>query len=182
MMRSSGLGHVSPEDRSPGPSPGANTKSRSVELRAEGIDSPIVAALFAALSNEIRSRYPNEDGNFFRLDAAEVVEGKGALVVAYSESKPIGCGAVRCIDEHTAEIKRLYVQPAARGYSVGYAILRGLESKARRLGAVRVVLETGKRQQAALDLYQRCGYERIPAFGEYVGSELSVCMPKAIGG
>jgi hypothetical protein len=42
------------------------------------------------------------------------------------------------------------------------------------------VLETGERQGEALALYGRAGFSRIPAFGEYVGSPLSVCMAKTL--
>jgi ribosomal protein S18 acetylase RimI-like enzyme len=48
------------------------------------------------------------------------------------------------------------------------------------LGADRIVLETGERQAAALGLYESAGYVRIEAFGEYVGSPLSVCMAKLL--
>jgi ribosomal protein S18 acetylase RimI-like enzyme len=40
------------------------------------------------------------------------------------------------------------------------------------------VLETGERQPEALALYTRAGFVRIPLFGEYIGSPLSVCLAK----
>jgi hypothetical protein len=40
------------------------------------------------------------------------------------------------------------------------------------------VLETGERQAEALALYSRAGFARIPPFGAYLGSPLSVCMGK----
>jgi len=59
-------------------------------------------------------------------------------------------------------------------------VLRALEDEARRLEVGRIVLETGERQIEALALYRSSGFVRIPAFGEYVGSPLSVCMEKRI--
>jgi putative acetyltransferase len=79
----------------------------------------------------------------------------------------------------TAEIKRMYVTPDARGRGVGRAILMALEAESRRLNIRRIVLETGERQPEALALYTKAGYDRIPLFGEYIGSRLSVCMAKA---
>jgi putative acetyltransferase len=57
-------------------------------------------------------------------------------------------------------------------------VLEALEAEARALGIARLVLETGTRQGEALALYRRTGFSRIPPFGEYVGSPLSVCMAK----
>ncbi len=74
----------------------------------------------------------------------------------------------------------MYVVPAARGARVGAAILDALEGEARALGVGRLVLETGERQPEALALYRRAGFVAIPRFGEYVGSELSLCMAKAL--
>ena len=80
--------------------------------------------------------------------------------------------------DRTAEIKRMYVDPAVRGRKVGLALLDALEARAGALGVTRFVLETGDRQHEAIGLYERAGYARIPPFGDYVDSPLSVCMGK----
>jgi ribosomal protein S18 acetylase RimI-like enzyme len=62
-------------------------------------------------------------------------------------------------------------------------VLQELEDIARRLGATRIVLETGPRQPEALALYRRAGFAEIPLFGDYLHSphpELSVCMAKSL--
>jgi GNAT superfamily N-acetyltransferase len=112
------------------------------------------------------------------LNPGEVAEGCGAFLIAYCNGKPIGCGAVRKLDSDTAEIKRMYVAPEARGGGIGKRILLALEEETRRLGVRRLVLETGERQHEAMALYARFGFARIPAFGEYVDSPLSVCLGK----
>jgi GNAT superfamily N-acetyltransferase len=94
------------------------------------------------------------------------------------DGAPLGCGAVRRLDQATAELKRMFVAPGIRGQGVGRALLRALEDEARGLGARRLVLETGIRQRAALALYRKTGFAVIPAFGEYVDSPTSVCMGK----
>lgn len=92
----------------------------------------------------------------------------------------MGCGALRRVDKDTAEIKRMYVDPHARGLGIGRALLIALEAEARQLQARNLVLETGKRQREALGLYESAGFARIPAYGEYVGCPLSICMGKQI--
>jgi N-acetylglutamate synthase-like GNAT family acetyltransferase len=154
----------------------------AVDLRREEITSPVAAGLIAALNAELSERYREEGANHFRLDAAEVAEGRGAFVVARIGGEPGGCGALRRIDAASGEIKRMYVAPSLRGRGVGARLLAALEAEARRLGLSRIVLETGTRQPEALGLYRRAGYVEIPPFGEYVGSPLSVCMEKRLAG
>jgi GNAT superfamily N-acetyltransferase len=151
-----------------------------IVIRREPIDSPAAAELIRALNDELLRRYPEPGATHFRLEAEEVREGQGAFFVVYSGAEPIGCGAVRIVGPASAEIKRMYVQPAHRGRGVGTALLRALESEARLLGAARVVLETGERQRESLALYRRAGYAEIPRFGEYVNSPLSLCMGKEL--
>jgi ribosomal protein S18 acetylase RimI-like enzyme len=59
-------------------------------------------------------------------------------------------------------------------------LLQALEREGRRLGVERIVLETGIRQEAAIALYRGMGYNQIPAWGEYVGSPVAVCMGKLL--
>ena len=151
-----------------------------VDIRPEAITSAVAGELIAALNAELSTMYPEEGANHFRLDAGEVGAGRGAFLVGRVDGAPAGCGAVRRIDAETGEIKRMYVAPAFRGRGIGGRLLAALEAEARRLWIARVVLETGPRQLEALGLYRGAGYVVIPAFGEYVGSPLSVCMEKRL--
>ena len=153
---------------------------RSLAVRRESIESRDAYELIMALNAELAHRYPEPGANHFRLDADEVLPGRGAFVIARSERTPVGCGAIRRMDAATAEIKRMYVVPKHRGLGVGHAILQKLETVARELGVTRIVLETGERQPESVLLYQRFGFVRIPLFGEYVSSPLSVCMEKTL--
>lgn len=151
-----------------------------LDLRREEIGSRAASDLIDALNEELSRRYPEEGANHFRLDPEEVAGGRGAFLVAYAGGVPVACGSIRRLDADTAEIKRMYVAPGARGRGVGRRILAALEAEARRLGVGRIVLETGERQPEALTLYERAGFVPTPAFGEYAGSPLSVCMEKEI--
>ena len=134
--------------------------------------------LILALNAELSSRYPEDGACHFRLDADEVAEGRGAFLVAYQGEKAIGCGAVRRTEEGTGELKRMYVCLEERCRGVGRAILDALEVEAKKLRIHKLLLETGIRNPEAIALYERAGFSRIPAFGEYVGSPISVCMAK----
>jgi len=147
------------------------------------LSSPEVVALIALLDAELSERYPEPGANHFRLDGDDVGAGRGALLIARWGDEVVGCGAVRVLDPGTAEIKRMFTLPEARGRGVGRALLVGLERAARELGVTRLVLETGTRQHEALGLYQSHGFRVIPLFGEYLDSpDTSVCMAKNLDG
>ena len=151
-----------------------------ISVRRGSIGSPAVQALISALNAEIAKRYPEENANFFRLDAGEIAPGHGAFLVATVDGEVVGCGAVRSLDDADAEIKRMYVMPSFRGRGIGRALLGALEGEARSLGATRLVLETGERMPEAVAFYERAGFTVIPPFDEYVGARLSLCMGKEL--
>ena len=157
---------------------------RDSDLRVDraSIESTEALALISALNAELSAAYADVAGaNHFRLDIDEVAPGNGAYLIAWRGGTAIGCGAVRRIDESTAEIKRMYVIPSERSSGVGRQIVASLEREARALGADQLVLETGTRQAAAIALYERLGFERIPPYGEYVASAAtSICMAKPL--
>lgn len=153
------------------------------ELRLGDPDQPAVVQLLHALDEELRGRYDEPVGDFvLKLDPGEVAPGHGAFVVVWENEKAVGCGAVRLVDDETAELKRIYVAPGCRRRGLAGEMLRFLEDRARGLGAIRVVLETVADPPASIALYRAAGYEEIPKFGPYVESEVSFCMGKFIDG
>jgi putative acetyltransferase len=150
----------------------------TIETRRESVSSDVASALIAALNSELLARYPEEGARHFQLDAEEVIEGRGAFLVAYTPERAVGCGALRRREADIAELKRMYVVPSARGRGVAGIIVRALEREAHALGVIRLVLEAGERQPEALALYRRAGFTVVPRFGEYADSPLSLCMAK----
>ena len=139
------------------------------------------ARLIAALNAELGAAFPEPGANHFSLHAEQVEAGNGAFLVAYLEDRAVGCGAVRRLDEGTAELKRMYVDPSVRGRGIGRALVEALEREARLLGVTNVVLETGTRLGPAINLYETMGYARIPLFGEYLSSpDTSLCFGKRV--
>src|SRR3954447_22278519 len=78
------------------------------------------------------------------VDAAELTPPAGLLLVARLRAEPVACGALRLAPGAPAEIKRLWVAPAARGRGVGRRVLTELEWHARRNGADVVQLDTNR--------------------------------------
>jgi putative acetyltransferase len=102
------------------------------------------------------------------------------VIVAYENETAVGCGAVKEFDAEAMEIKRMYVDPAYRGKGIATTILSALEKWAAELSYKKCVLETGKRQEDAVQLYLKNGYHIIDNYGQYKGIENSLCFSKPI--
>ncbi|GAB7045720.1 GNAT family N-acetyltransferase [Catenuloplanes indicus] len=108
-------------------------------------------------------------------------ENVDAFVVARDAAgTAVGCGALRVLEDGTAEVKRMYVAPEARGTGTSTAILRALEDRARDRGVTTVQMATTVRQPDAVRFYEREGYRRIESFGPYPVHPLGVYLTREI--
>ncbi|SDM84839.1 Acetyltransferase (GNAT) family protein [Geodermatophilus siccatus] len=136
-----------------------------VRLVPAAWDDPDVQRLTAAQQAELRARYEGGQEPGTPPSAADVAV---VLVARDAGGEAVGCGALRPLGDDVAEIKRMYVLPAARGRGLSKLVLAGLEAAARDRGWTTLRLETGPRQPEAVALYEGAGYRPIPAFGPYV--------------
>lgn len=104
---------------------------------------------------------------------------KHALVY-YENDIPVGCGAFREKESDKTEIKRMYVHPDHRKKGIASAILKELEIWAKEVGYTYTILETGKNQPEAINLYQKLNYTIIPNYPPYEKMDNSVCMKKTL--
>ncbi|WP_425043907.1 GNAT family N-acetyltransferase [Primorskyibacter sp. S87] len=82
----------------------------------------------------------------------------GAIRLARKDGNPVGCGMFRTLEPGTAEIKRVFVNEAARGTGAGFAIMTNLINQCRADGFNRILLDTGSELVAAQRLYQSMGF------------------------
>ena len=160
-----------------GASASASTDA-AVEVRPLAPTDPRARRLVGKLDRLQLSLYPAESNH---LDPIETLAGDDVtFLAAFVAGEMVGCGAVKRMHGRYGEIKRMYVEPCARGRGVGKALIEALESTLLRCGIRLVRLETGVRQPEALFLYERCGYVRIPPFGDYPDDPLSVFFEKRL--
>ena len=148
------------------------------------ITHPDAQALIEAVQAEYVVRYGGQDES--PIDPADFEDPLGQFFVAYLGSAPVATGAWRRSSVKalgagvTAEVKRMYVVPTAQRRGVARRVLAHLEATAARAGIEALVLETGMKQPEAIALYTSSGYEPIPGFGYYCGSELSRCFGRRL--
>jgi len=102
------------------------------------------------------------------------------FLVGVIDGVAVACGAVQYHGDGLGEVKRMYVLPDLRGRGLSREILVALEETAVANGLHTLRLETAAYLPAAIHLYTSHGYHEIPAFGQYVGHETSVCYEKKL--
>jgi GNAT superfamily N-acetyltransferase len=131
--------------------------------------------LVVYLDQELRQRDGEEHVFYAQFNKIDKIRH---VVVAYLGDTPLGCGALKEYAPEVAEIKRMFVPEAYRRQGIARRVLSELERWAKELGYTACILETGKKQPEAIDLYQSMAYKTMPNYGQYSGVENSVCMKK----
>ncbi len=137
-------------------------KEATYNLHLEGlkqtesfIDDPKAREQLDQDLKRIREEYIDNDGEFF---------------VAIINDKLVGMGALRKVDEATAEIKRMRVKHELQGKGIGSLILDKLIEKAKELGYKKLFLDTSTKQIVAQKLYESRGFKESKR-GEIYGQE-----------
>lgn len=146
-------------------------------LKRTSSDDPDFQALVAELDKDLAVRDGDEHAFYAQFNKIDLIRH---AVVIYDDSTAVGCGAIKPYDERSAEVKRMYVPPAARGKGIASLVLAELEIWAKELGYQSCVLETGLKQPEAIRLYTNNHYRVIPNYGQYAGVENSVCFEKTL--
>jgi putative acetyltransferase len=149
-----------------------------IEIAIEDPAQPEVAPLLHASDAYMASLYPTESNHM--LDVASLRLPQVAFLVARVDGKALGCGALVDSGEGWAELKRMFVSPAARGMKLGRRLLEEIEAIAGRSGARVLRLEMGGLQPEALGLYRAAGFVEIGPFGAYGPDPLSIFMEKIL--
>ncbi len=148
-----------------------------IDIRPTPFDDPVAVEVHERYLQDIIDRYGGPPGCL----APATFEGPAAgFFLAWIDGVPGGCGGFRRHDEGVAEIKRMYVEPTARGRGVARALLARLEEAARAAGYRELWLETGTRQPEAIALYESSGYTPIARYGEFKADERSRCYAKRL--
>lgn len=110
--------------------------------------------------------------------------GELATWVALVDGRPVGCLSL-CRPgpdqpDGTAELKKLFVDPAARGAGVATTLLAAADEAARARGLGRLVLHTGVRQPDAVRLYVALGWRPVAPFAPWERDALALCFARTL--
>ena len=89
---------------------------------------------------------------------------QGELWLIQDADQWVGCAALKQLDEHTCELKRMFVQPAYRGRGLADQLMEQALTTALDLGYQIMKLDSLRRLTPALKLYQRYGFEETTPY------------------
>lgn len=151
-------------------------------LESVDVDDPRAVALRGILDEDLDERYRDADAD----DSPEVAAKRAAALAVHREQivatllaidaddTPIGHVMLRRLGDEW-ELKRLIVVEAARRRGVGRALTAEVVDLARRAGARRVILQSGRMQPESLRVYAAAGFTPIPVYEPYVET-----MPRSL--
>ncbi|MFT4228799.1 MAG: GNAT family N-acetyltransferase [Microbacterium sp.] len=149
-------------------------------------DDPRAARLRESMDAELSPRYADRFAEFesrqdvsaddFAVHAETIV---ATVLAVDDDGVPVGHAALRRLGDDL-EVKRVFVDPAARGTGASRALMVELENIGRAAGASRLILQTGDRQPEAVALYTGIGYSPIPIFPPYTPYAFSLCFEKRL--
>ena len=149
------------------------TPTDPATLREELPGSPAARALRTAYWQDVAALcgFDQDAGGLPPGDEETLVAPRGTFLVAAAGGRDVGCVGVRFLDGQApaprrAELKRLYVAPAARGLRLGRRLLDEAHAWARARGAREVVLDTRSELTAALRLYAAAGYVEVEPYND----------------
>jgi putative acetyltransferase len=137
-----------------------------------------VVALVRQSDALMQSLYPAESNHLVDID--QLAAPQVHFFVARENGRALGCGAFVLGEAGQAEMKRVFVDPAARGKGVARIVMEVLEREAAQLGVTLMQLETGIKQPEAITLYRKFGYAERGPFGTYKSDPLSLFMEKRL--
>ncbi|RYG50939.1 MAG: N-acetyltransferase [Chitinophagaceae bacterium] len=148
-----------------------------LKLTRTDSNHPDFIALVKDLDADLATRDGNDHSFYSQFNKITMIKH---AIVAYADGQPVACGAIKEFSPAAMEVKRMYTRPSYRGIGIAGQLLTALETWAAELSYKTCVLETGKRQPEAIQLYLKNGYEPIPNYGQYAGVENSCCFEKKI--
>ena len=133
------------------------------------IELTSAAALFHAYAKSLPVDLARQ-GFSQELDSLPRLYGppEGELLLAKRGDHVLGCIALKALEPpRTAEIKRLFVRPQARGAGVGKALVAAIIAAAQKLGYGEIKLDTLPEMEVAIALYKSNGFAPIPPYGSH---------------
>ncbi|MET0372268.1 MAG: GNAT family N-acetyltransferase [Sphingobium sp.] len=138
-----------------------------VILEADPAGTPARACLDAYYA-ELRRRSPADFQPAFDPDPdpGTLARPHGLFLLALSAGEPLGCIALKPLGPALAEVKRLWIDPAARGLGLSRRLMQAVEDGARSLGYTTLRLDTNSALAEALALYRSSGWTQIDRYND----------------
>lgn len=137
---------------------------RLIRVKTENLDS--VRELFLKYVESLSFKLDFQDfDEEFKTLPGKYAEPYGTIILAIENKKPVGCIALRKLEDNICEMKRLYVIPEERGRGIGLKLANEIIKQAKEKQYKVMRLDTLSSMKKAVKLYKQLGFKEI---GPYI--------------
>jgi putative acetyltransferase len=138
--------------------------ARETELTIREFE-PGDEAAFRMLNEEWIKRYfviePKDESSFADPRGSILARG-GRIFLAVQDGQTIGCCALLAMGSGEFEVAKMAVSESHQRNGIGRRLLEKAIAEARASGAHRLYLETNRKMQPAIRLYESLGFRHLP--------------------
>ncbi|MFJ6383793.1 GNAT family N-acetyltransferase [Kitasatospora sp. NPDC092039] len=153
-----------------------------MQIATDDLSGPEIADFLADHVRQMRATSPPESTHALDLDA---LRRPGITFWSVRDgSVLVGCGAIKRLDAHHAELKSMRTSPLRKRSGVASLLLEHIIAEATRMGFTRLSLETGSTDffLPARKLYEKFGFVPCEPFADYRPDPNSTFMTRALHG
>lgn len=155
------------------------TSRAQVEIVKVDPRVPEITAMIHILDKYMGELYPAESNHL--VDVNTLALANVHFFGVKLDGQFVGCGAIMEQGNDYTEVKRIYLDPSARGHGLGRLIIERLVAESKSRGFRMMRLETGISQPEALGLFEACAFKRCGPFGDYPSDDpYSVFMEREL--
>jgi GNAT superfamily N-acetyltransferase len=149
----------------------------SLEILKTDSQSKDFNKLIKLLDEDLEGRYGELQKQYAEYNKVDFIND---VIIIYKNSVPVACGGFKEYNINSVELKRIFVIKEHRRQGLSKLVINKLEELALNEGYKYAVLETGIKQNEAINLYKNSGYNIIQNYEPYVGNINSLCMKKVL--
>lgn len=151
-----------------------------MDIRIDNLRGAEIAKLLHEHLRDMHRVSPPE--SIHALDLESLRKPDITFWTIWDEGILAGCGALKELDQHHAEIKSMRTASSHRRKGVAKQLLQHMLYEAKQRGYTRVSLETGSMDFfiPARELYASFGFQYCPPFAGYIEDANSVFMTKEL--
>lgn len=137
-------------------------------------NNPMAIPLIKELSSILNTITGDSGTSSFNMETFE--PERDSFIVIKKDNTAVACGSIRCVNNNTCEMKRVY----SKVKGLGLKTINILEKKAKEHGYTQIILSTRKVNTNAVNFYLKNGYIEIAPYGKYKTTNVSICLGKNI--
>ena len=100
------------------------------------------------------------------------------VILALDGDNAVACASYRIFDEDSVEFNRVFVKKEYRKRGIAYCLIKQLERLVVEKNFKQSYIVTGKRNSAAISLYEKLNYHIIDNFDQFEDDDVVICMKK----